>query len=99
MLTGRGRHEIVIRWQLAPGSEIQAADGAVQVTGPAGTFSVGVMATGPMLRTAQDRSVATGFGRVAEAPALTYRIDAGLPVNVVTTWSRVPDYAAGEARS
>ena len=94
LVTGRGRHEIVIRWQLAAGSAVRVDGGTALVTSPAGAFSVTVAATGPVLLTAETRPVAAGFGSTADAPVLTCRIDAALPAWATTVWSRARDRAA-----
>ena len=52
--------------------------GTAQVTGRAGAFRVAIDATGPVLLAAQSGGVAAGFGRTADAPVLTCRIDAWL---------------------
>ena len=93
-VTGRGRHEIVVRWQLAVGTAVRAADGMAVVTGPAGAFSVTIAATAPVLLTAEIRPVAAGFGSTSDATVLTCRINAALPVRVTTVWSRSRDRSA-----
>jgi uncharacterized heparinase superfamily protein len=90
MVAGRGRHEIVIRWQLAVGSAVRVADGTALVAGPAGAFSVTIAASVPVLLTVETRPVAMGFGSTADAPVLTCRMDAVLPVHATTAWSRAP---------
>jgi hypothetical protein len=97
-VTGRGRHEIVIRWQLAPGSAILVAEADATVVGPAGTFSVAVTATDPVLLGAETSQVAGGFGTTADAPVLICRAHAVLPIRVTTIWSRTGD-SAGEKGS
>jgi uncharacterized heparinase superfamily protein len=94
LVTGRGRHEIVIRWQLAVGTVARAADGVALVTSPVGTFSVTIMATAPLLLTADARPVAAGFGATTDAPVLTCRINAALPVRATAVWSRTRDRSA-----
>jgi uncharacterized heparinase superfamily protein len=96
VVTGRGRHEIVIRWQLAVGSAVRVADGRALVTSQAGAFSVTTAATGPVLLAAETRPIAAGFGSTADAPVLTCRMDAVLPVRVTTVWSHARDRAGGE---
>jgi hypothetical protein len=93
-VTGRGRHELVIRWQLAVGTEVQAADSMALVTSPAGAFSVIIAATVPLLLTVETRPVATGFGSTTDAPALICRINAALPVRASAIWSRARDCSA-----
>jgi uncharacterized heparinase superfamily protein len=96
VVAGRGRHEIVIRWQLAPGWIVRVTDGAVLVTGPAGAFSAAVTASHPAPLAAGSRPVAAGFGNTIDAPVLTCRVDAALPVRVSTVWSRAGRRAEGE---
>ncbi len=88
VVTGRGRHEIVIRWQLPAGSSARVAEDPVLVTGPAGVFSVAISATGPVRLAVETRQVAAGFGSTADAPALTCLLDVALPARVITIWSR-----------
>jgi uncharacterized heparinase superfamily protein len=88
LVTGRGRHKIVIRWQLAAGSTVRVADRTALVTGPAGDFSVIVAATAPVRLAAESRAVAAGFGSTADAPVLTCQMDAVLAAGVTTIWSR-----------
>jgi len=87
-VTGRGRHEIVIRWQLAAGSAIRLAEASAIVTGKAGTFTVTVASTDPILLAAGTSQVATGFGSTADAPVLSCCAHAVLPIRVTTIWSR-----------
>jgi uncharacterized heparinase superfamily protein len=91
LVSGRGRHEIAVRWQLACGSRVRLADGAALVAGPAGTFRVVVSATGPVRLAAETRPVATGFGSTADALMLIGRMDASLPVRISTAWTRTRD--------
>ena len=87
-VTGRGRHQIVIRWHLPPGSAVRVDGRTALVTSPAGAFPVTVAATAPVRLAAGARPVATGFGSTADAPVLTCRIDAVLPVGATTIWTR-----------
>jgi hypothetical protein len=75
---------------------VRVADGAALVTSPAGAFSVAVAASHPVPLAAEIRPVAAGFGSTVDAPVLTCRIDAALPVRVSTVWSRVRGRAEGE---
>ena len=88
LVTGRGQHEIVIRWQLAADSTVRLADGTALVTSPAGTFQAVVMATGPVRLEAETRQVAVGFGSTADALAVVCRTRAPLPITVSTIWRR-----------
>jgi uncharacterized heparinase superfamily protein len=94
LVTGRGRHEVVIRWQLAVGTVVRVGDGMALVNSPAGAFSVTIAATAPVLLAAETRPVAAGFGSTTDAPVLTCRINAALPVRATTVWSRARDRSA-----
>jgi hypothetical protein len=87
-VTGRGRHEVVVRWQLAPGWSVRIAGDTAYLYGPAGAFVATVTANVPVLLAAASRPVAAGFGVRTDAPVLTGRADAPLPVLITTTWSR-----------
>jgi uncharacterized heparinase superfamily protein len=87
-VTGRGRHEIIIRWQLAAGSAIRVAEVGAEIINSAGTFSVTVAATDSVLLAAETSQVAAGFGSTADAPVLTRRAHVVLPIRVTTIWSR-----------
>ena len=87
-VTGRGQHEVVVRWQLAPGWSVRVAGEVAYLYGPAGAFTAAVTATVPVRLTTASRPVAAGFGVRADAPVLTCRADAPLPVLITTAWSR-----------
>jgi uncharacterized heparinase superfamily protein len=96
-VTGRGRHEIVVLWQLAAGSTVRVANRSALVAGPAGDFSMTVAATAPVRLAAERRAVAAGFGSTADAPVLICRMEAAvLAVGVTTVWSRARGSAGGE---
>jgi uncharacterized heparinase superfamily protein len=95
-VTGRGRHEVVVRWQLAPGWSAWTAGDTAHLYGPAGAFTATVTATVPVTLAAAVRPVAAGFGVRADAAVLTCRADAPLPVLITTTWSRATDGAHAE---
>ena len=88
VVAGRGRHKIAIRWQLAVGSTVRVDGGTAFVASQAGVFSVAVVASHPVLLAAEIKRVAADFGSTVDAPALTCRIDAALPVRLTTVWSR-----------
>ena len=88
LVTGRGRHSIIVRWHLAPGSQLRLTAGGAEVTTSAGELQVTVTATGQAALTAETAPVATGFGRSVEAAVLTAAIDAALPARVSTGWRR-----------
>jgi hypothetical protein len=87
-VTGRGRHVLVLRWHLAPGSGLRLAGAGAVVTTPAGEFGVIVSATGPIALATETGQVATGFARTVEAPVLTCRVTTKLPVQISTSWQR-----------
>ena len=87
-VTGRGRHEVILRWQLAPGSSVRIDGDTARIGGPAGAFAATVTANVPVLLAAMSRPVAAGFGVTADAPALIARADTVLPVLITTTWGR-----------
>jgi uncharacterized heparinase superfamily protein len=89
-VTGRGRHEVVIRWQLAPGWTVRVTGDTAHLYGPAGALTATVTATVPVLLATAYRPVAAGFGVTADAPVLTCRADAALPVLITTAWSAPP---------
>jgi uncharacterized heparinase superfamily protein len=94
-VTGGRRHEVVVRWHLAPGAAVHLqADGAV-VSTAAGDFPVSVSASGPVRLGVEPGMVATGFHATSVAPVLTCRIDAVLPVRISTCWRRTLGATAG----
>ena len=95
-VTGRGRHEILIRWQLAVGTVVRVADAGALVTTPAGGFRVVVLAGTPVRLAVETSPVAAGFGTTVDAPTLTCRIEASPPVRVTTVWSRCRGSAGQE---
>jgi uncharacterized heparinase superfamily protein len=90
LISGRGRHEIVIRWQLAADSAVRTYGDTALVTGPAGAFQVAVEAADPVLLTTESRQVAAGFGSTTDAPVLACRIQGSLPAWASTIWARAP---------
>jgi uncharacterized heparinase superfamily protein len=96
LVTGQGRHEIIIRWHLAVGTTVCVADSTAHVTNSVGAFSVAIAATAPVLLAVETTPVAAGFGSRADAPVLSCRTDAVLPVRVTTVWSRARGSAGHE---
>jgi uncharacterized heparinase superfamily protein len=88
LVAGRGRHEIVIRWLLVPGSAVRVWGDTASVSGPAGAFGVTVAASGAVELSVETRPVAVAFGSTADAQVLTCRMRAVLPVHFTTAWSR-----------
>jgi Heparinase II/III-like protein len=90
LVTGRGRHEIVIRWHLSVGATAQVTNDTALVTSVAGVFLLTVQATSPVVLAVETTPVASGFAGTADAPVLTCRMDADLPARATTRWSRAP---------
>jgi uncharacterized heparinase superfamily protein len=90
LITGRGRHDIAIRWHLSPATTAQVTNGTALITNPAGAFLVTFETTSPVDLAVETRPVATGFAATADAPVLTCRVNVDLPVRFTTSWSRAP---------
>jgi hypothetical protein len=93
-VTGRGRHRLVVRWQLAPGARLRLIPGGAEVSTRAGQFTVDVTTTqsacaaGQPALTVALAEVGTGFGRTVRAPVLGCAWQAELPVQIRTVWRR-----------
>ena len=88
LVTGRGRHEIVIRWHVPVGATAQVTNDTALVTSEAGAFLMTVEATSAVALAVETRPVATGFASTADALVLTCRMNADLPARATTSWSR-----------
>ena len=88
LVTGRGQHEIVIRWYLSVGATAQVTHGTALVNSTAGEFLMTLEADSPMTLTVETRPVATGFASTADVSVLTCRMNADLPARATTSWSR-----------
>jgi uncharacterized heparinase superfamily protein len=89
-VTGRRRHQIVVRWHLAPGVRARLVPGGAVLTTRAGDIDVtvaAVPATGLSL-TVDTAEVAVGFGRTIPVPVLSCAIRCELPVRITTAWRR-----------
>ncbi len=95
-VTGRGRHEVVIRWQLAIGTAVRVADAGAVVTTPTGGIRVVVSASTSVRLAVETSPVAAGFGSTDDAPALTCRMESSPPNRVTTVWSRACGSASQE---
>jgi uncharacterized heparinase superfamily protein len=98
-VTGGRRHEVVIRWHLAPGAAVHLQADEAVVSTAAGDFPVSVSSPGPVRLGVEPGMVATGFHATSVAPVLTCRIDAGLPARVSTCWRRTLGGTAGTWRA
>jgi hypothetical protein len=97
LVTGEGRHEIVIRWHLSVGASARVTNDTAVVTSAAGAFLMTVEATSPVVALAvETRPVATGLASTADAPVLTCRMNADLPARATTSWSRARGDAAAD---
>ena len=90
LISGGGQHVAAVRWHFAPGAALRRVEGGAIVTTSAGEFGVSILATAGATLTCPAGLVATGFGRTVEAPVLTCRIDAALPIEVSTSFGRAP---------
>jgi hypothetical protein len=90
LVTGRGRHEIVIRWHLPVAATAQVTNGTALITSAAGAFLMTVEATSPVALAVETRPVATGFASTADAPVLTCQMNADLPAGATTSWNHAP---------
>lgn len=97
-VTGRGLHQVTVRWYLAPGTRLRlvpggamvggAMVGGAAVSGAADELAVAVTATNrPVLITGTSQ-VSCGFGRTVAVPVLACTLQAELPVRVSTVWRR-----------
>jgi uncharacterized heparinase superfamily protein len=87
-VSGRGRHSVVVRWHLAPGSGLRLVPGGALVTTPAGEFDVAVTASSEMVLSDELAEVSTGYGRTVKAPVLVCSLSCELPARVSTRWQR-----------
>jgi uncharacterized heparinase superfamily protein len=88
-VTGGKRHQVAVRWHLAPGADVRLhADRAVVRTA-AGEFGVSFGSSGPARLAVEPGMLATGFQSTTVAPVLICRIESGLPVRISTRWHRI----------
>ena len=100
-VTGSGRHEVLLGWHLPPDSLLWLNPASAGPSGqaiaetetPAGALRVEVTSSAPVVLASATRPVALGYQVAADAPVLTCRIDADLPVRVTTAWRRVAGHA------
>jgi Heparinase II/III-like protein len=88
LVTGRGWHEILIRWPLSADATARVTNDTAVITSAAGAFLVTVEASGPVALAVETRPVATGSADIADVPVLTCRMNANLPAGATTRWSR-----------
>jgi Heparinase II/III-like protein len=87
-LTGGGRHEIAVRWHLAPGAHVRLKAGGAVVSTAAGHFPVQISASVPLRISIDSAIVATGSRTSSLTPVLTCRVDSALPIRITTCWRR-----------
>jgi len=92
-VTGTGRHAVVVRWVLAPGTTVAVTTGGAVVTAPAADFEVAVSSDGPVSFEVATGAVAGGFLQAAAAPVLTCRAEVVLPAGITTSWRRAGEQA------
>ncbi len=96
-VTGRGRHRVVVRWHLPPGTELWLTRDGAEVATEAGWFAVNATAVasgsaagaglvGQVGLTADVAEVSTGFDRTVKVPVLTCALSSELPVRIITVW-------------
>lgn len=88
LVTGWGRHEIVVRWHLSAGAIAEVTDRTAVITSVAGSFLMTVKAASAVALAVETGPVRTGSADTIEAPVLTCRMHTDLPVQVTTSWSR-----------
>jgi hypothetical protein len=89
-VTGKGRHQVVVRWHLAPGTRLRLVPGGAVVATPGGEFTVTVTADtadAPVITAAQ-AEVSAGFSSTVTAPVLACALHPELPVRISTVWRR-----------
>lgn len=92
-VSGRGRHEVMVRWHLAPETRSRLAPGGAILTTRAGEIGVTVTASAPFPAarsplTIETGQIAVGFGQTVRAPVLACTIRCDLPVRISTSWRR-----------
>jgi uncharacterized heparinase superfamily protein len=96
MVTGRGRHQLVIRWHLAPGTRARLVPGGAVVTTMTGDVDVTVAASPAtpaslatrLSLTVETSDAAAGFGATMPVPVLSCAVYCELPVRITTAWRR-----------
>jgi len=88
LVSGQGRHAVVIYWHLAAGSTVLLEERGAVISTPAGSFTAQVTTSGPATLAVGSRPIAVGFEQRTDALLLTCAVDAELPVQVSTAWRR-----------
>ena len=87
-VTGHGRHQVTIRWHLAPGTGLRLVSGGAMASTAAGEISITVTATSEVTVLAGTAQVSAGFASTEPAPVLTCTLYPELPARVSTVWRR-----------
>ena len=87
-VTGRGRHQVTVRWHLAPGAGLRLVHRGAVVSTAAGEVGVTVSASSEPALLAGTAQVSAGFGRTVPAPVLACTLHPALPVRISTVWRR-----------
>ena len=87
-VTGRGRHDVTVRWHLAPGTGVRLVPGGAVVTVGGREISVTAAASSEATMTVATAEVSAGFGATVPAPVLTCSLHPKLPAAVSTVWRR-----------
>ena len=85
-ISGRGRHQVVLRWHVAPGARIQLHPRGATVSTATATFDVTVTTAGGLALEATTAQVSAGFGHTVEAPVLVCTLHPELPARISTVW-------------
>jgi hypothetical protein len=87
-VTGRGQHQVTVRWHLAPGAGLRLVHRGAVVSTAAGEVGVTVSASSEPAMLAGTAQVSAGFGRTVQAPVLACTLHCALPVRISTVWHR-----------
>ena len=90
-VTGGGRHALVVRWHLAPGSRAELGPAGATVATPGGRFTMQVRAPHPFLLDLEAAPAAVGFLHTTTIGVLACRLDTMLPARLTTTWRRADE--------
>jgi uncharacterized heparinase superfamily protein len=85
-ITGRGRHQVVLRWHVTPSAQVTLRPGGATITTATAAFEVTVTADGQPDLTIIDSPVSAGYGRTVAAPVLVCTLHPELPVRISTVW-------------
>jgi uncharacterized heparinase superfamily protein len=87
-VSGQGRHQVTVRWYLAPGTGLQLVRRGAVVSTTAGEVEVTISASSALTVRACAAPVSAGFGKTVTAPVLVCTLYPELPAQVSTVWRR-----------